>query len=139
MKKIALYTCFGLLCVLPAGCGFFDGLFGPPQVLFQKQALSRDFTYLEFARERTPFKIETEVGGEHIKTIKIIGFEGNKFLVEFTGISGNLSYHIKGEGTEFVEISPYSGTIMIRDMEAIAGIETYAHPYAAYTLIITPL
>lgn len=125
--------------IFPAVSLFFLFGCGTSQVLYQTAQVSRDYTYLEFQHDDDPFELTTEVGGEHIKVLRILGFEGHKFLIEFTQIKGDLFFNISGTGVDFKKISPYCGTIMIRDMDAMAQIEMSAHPHAAYTLRVTKL
>ncbi len=121
-----------LLLITIAGCA-------PSHVLHVKNEVSRDYTYIDFVRNTDPFVVMTSVGGEHIKTIKIIGFEGDKFLLEFTNQKGDVIFNITDGGTDYKRINKFSGTIIVRNLDSLVSIETSAHPYADYTLKITPL
>ncbi len=111
----------------------------PSHILHFKKEVSRDYTYVDFVRNDDPFQVTTSVGGEHIKTLKIIGFEGDKFLIEFNNKKGKVNFNIPNRDTVYKRINNYSGTILIHDLDAIVSIETSAHPYAEYSLKITPL
>ena len=111
----------------------------PSHILHFKKDVSRDYTYINFTRNPDPFVVRTSVGGEHIKAIKILGFEGDKFLLEFFNHIGKVNFNFSDYDTEYRRINEFSGTILIRNIDSIVSIETSAHPYAEYTLKITPL
>lgn len=125
---------FLVLMLLPAvsGCS-------PSHILNRHTGLSRDYTYIDFERNNEPFTATESVGGKHIKHLKIIGFEGNKFLVEFMNIAGTVMFDVSGTGLDYRKITPLSGTIFIRDLDTIVSIETWAHPAAEYTITVTKL
>lgn len=108
-------------------------------ILHTQEQVSRDYTYVDFVRNQASFEMRGSVGGEHINSVKIIGFQGDKFLIEFTNVKGRVNFDVAGTGTEYKKNGRQSGTILIRDLEAIATIETSAHPSADYILRITPL
>lgn len=111
----------------------------PSHILHTRKQLGRDDTYVDFARNTDPFEISGFVEGEQIKAVKIIGFQGDKYLIEFTNQKGIVDFHITGTGAAYKKIDPFSGTIIVRDPDAIVSIETCARPAAEYTLRITPL
>ncbi len=111
----------------------------PSHVLHFKEDVSRDYTYIDFVRNPDPFVVRTSVGGEHIKTIKILSFEGDKFILEFTNHQGEVMFNISDGDAEYKRMNEFSGTIIIRNLDSLVSIETSAHPYAEYTLTITPL
>ncbi|MBU1341472.1 MAG: hypothetical protein KKE44_04275 [Proteobacteria bacterium] len=112
----------------------------PSHILNYKEDVSRDYTYIDFVRNPEPFKVTSEVGGEHIRYIKILGFEGDKFLVELTQIKGDVMFNLSGLGFD-IKKCPANNieTALVRDMETIISIAVYAHPYGEYTLTITKL
>lgn len=111
----------------------------PSHILHTQERTSREYTYVDFIRNQDPFSMHAQVGGEQIKAVKILGFEGDKYLVEFTRHKGEVKFNIQGEGILFKKTSARSGTIFVRNLDAIATIDTWAHPSAEYTLSITPL
>jgi hypothetical protein len=131
LQKSCILLCL-LLCTGLLSCS-------KSHIIHTQEKVSRDYTYIDFVRNPDPLSLRTSVGGEHIKAVKILGFEGDKYLVEFTNHSGTVRFQVAGEGILFKKTDPNRGTIFIRDIEAIAAIETWAHPSAEYTLSITPL
>ncbi len=126
-------TALGLLLVF-----FFFGC-SQSHILHTQKRTSRDYTYVDFIRNPAPYEFTTLVGGEHVKALKILGFEGDKFLLEFDNKQGRVNFNIDSTGCEFKRLTPTSGSILIRDLDAIVTIETWAHPSAEYSLKITPL
>ena len=123
---------FLLIILVACGCS-------TSHVLYKKESLSRDITCIDFQRNAEPFEIKTQVGGEHTKLIEVIGFEGNKFLIEFYKIRGDVNFSVDGEGLHYQPLNDLSGTICIRAAEAVAAIKMWAHPDASYRLLITKL
>ena len=111
----------------------------PSHIMSYEEDVSRDYTYIDFARNTDPFTSESQVGGEHIKYIKILGFEGDKFLIEFIPFEGEPMYNLSGQGFDTKKSRDQMETVFVRDMETIISLSISAHPYGEYTVTITKL
>lgn len=121
-----------LICFLFSGCS-------PSHILHYKEDVSRDYTYIDFSRNPSPFQVTSFVGGEHTRYIKILGFEGDKFIVELTPAQGNTMFSISGQGFDTRQIHDGMKTVLVRDVETIISIALSAHPDGEYTLNINKL
>ena len=70
-------------------------------ILHTQKQVNRVYTYVDFARSSDPFEMKDSVGGDHISAVKILGFQGDKFLIEFTNVNGQVNYDIAGTGSEY--------------------------------------
>lgn len=111
----------------------------PSHILHYKENVSRDYTYIDFARNPDPYEITSSVGGEHIRYIKILGFEGDKFIVTLMPHKGDIQLDISGTGFDTRECQTRMETIFVRDLEAIISLAIHANPYGEYTLNINKL
>jgi hypothetical protein len=141
MKKKYLYRYLSRVVVSVISIIAFTLIFGcsPSHILRYEEDVSRDYTYIDFARNTGPFNIESQVGGEHIKYIKILGFEGDKFLINFKPLKGEPMYNLSGQGFDTKKCRTQMETVFVRDLETIISLALSAHPYGEYSLTITKL
>lgn len=118
--------------LLLAGCA-------PSHVFHTAEDVSRDFTYITFSQNSAPFQHASQVGGEHMSFIKVLGFEGEIYVVELTCKEGRCDYHISGDGVliEKDPAGPDSRTVTVLARDALFSVAVSAHPYGDYALKIT--
>ncbi|WP_375748667.1 hypothetical protein [Vibrio sp. HN007] len=76
------------------------------------------------------------VGGEHENHYQILGFYGDKFLVNFESDDSDFSYGINGDGFEFVK-TPEGDLITIIYDTTWVDVFTWSYPSTSeYTLKI---
>ncbi|VFQ47199.1 hypothetical protein [Desulfoluna butyratoxydans] len=105
-------------------------------VIHTHESVSRDTTWIRVEEAKKPFVVSDIVGGEHITRYRILGFEGERYLI--TG---------RGEGL-YMSVDPGTSARLIptRDddtcivevlsLDALITIELSAHPVSDYTLEI---
>lgn len=126
------------LCSLVLGVVMFTGC-APSHVLHHYDDVSRDYTYITFTKNRSPYRLESQVGGEHISSVTVLGFEGDIYQVELDSRVGDVDCYISGKGIR-VEgdpdtINKQMVTVLGRD--CLFAVELSAYPYGEYTLSIT--
>lgn len=109
-------------------------------IIDYREDVSRDCTTITFAHNRSPYVHRSQVGGEHISTVNVLGFEGEVFDVQLTADAGNVMSSICGEGI-CIDDHDLPGGIRkaarIVNRESIFSVDPSAHPYADYELKIT--
>jgi hypothetical protein len=116
------------LLVLTAGCS-------SRHIIHQQVAMSRDFTYIEFSRDTTPYIHRGPVGGEHSTFIKVLGFEGDCFTIEMQQ-KGDAGFTVFSEGGQ-VERDKSLYKVTINAPSDLFTIDISALSYADYVLTIT--
>jgi len=97
--------------------------------------LSRDFTYVEFSRDKTPYNHQGLVGGEHSTYIKVLGFEGDCFTVEMQQ-KGDAGFTVFSKGGR-VERDRLFYRVTVIAPSDLFTIEISALSYGDYVLTIT--
>ncbi len=109
-------------------------------VIRQQKDVSRDFTFIHFGHNKSPYVHQGEVGGEHISYIRVLGQAGDRFTVKVEALTGDLYDIVTGDGIKVAshtskKTSQYEVSVSGRD--TLFSVELSAHPYAEYKLIIT--
>ncbi|MGE4542785.1 MAG: hypothetical protein AB7D06_01625 [Pedobacter sp.] len=126
------------LCYLVLGAVLFTGC-APSHVLHHDDDVSRDYTYITFLRNRSPYRLESQVGGEHISSVTVLGFEGDIYQVELDSRVGDVDCYICGEGIH-VERDPATinkQTVTVLERDCLFSVELSAYPYGEYMLRIS--
>ena len=121
-----------LLGVLLSGCS-------SSHVIQYREEVSRDFTDISFSKNQAPFCIRTIVGGEHVSSYTVLGFEGEVYVVKLTSLVGEAYHTISGDGIQITQKNPKESNracIRILDKETMFTIRISSHPYAEYELLI---
>lgn len=132
MAKHFAFILLGMLVL--AGCA-------PQHILHYREAVSRDYTTITFSENSSPFRHKSQVGGEHMSFVKVLGFEGDVFIVELTSAEGDVGCHITGEDIR-VERDLSGGnkqTVTVLSGEVLFSVAVSAHPYGEYVLQISKL
>lgn len=128
VRPLRLLVLFSLL-VFTAGCS-------SRHIIHQHVALSQDFTYVEFSRDKTPYIHQGQVGGgEHSTYIKVLGFEGDCFTVEMQQ-KGDAGFTVFSEGSQ-VERSKPLYRVTVNAPSALFTVNISALSYGDYVLTIT--
>ncbi|WP_321492066.1 hypothetical protein [uncultured Desulfobacter sp.] len=131
-RKLPGLVLFVLMTLLVQGCS-------KSHILFQREGISRTWIYIDFTKNETPYENQSIVGGEHMTFYKVLGFEGDEFVVTVETIEGNVMWGVMGDQ---VNIEPVreSNTekkyVTVVDTEAIFTIDFSAHPFGQYKLTI---
>lgn len=115
------------LLVFIAGCS-------NRHIIHQQVALSRDFTYVEFSRDTTPYIHRGQVGGEHSSYIKVLGFEGDCFIVAMQQ-KGDAGFTVFSEGGRVERDKSHYKVTVIAPSDLFT-IEISALSYGDYVLTI---
>lgn len=126
-----------LLCCLSAVAGCAQS-----QLRYRQEAVSRDYSYIDFTRNSRPLTIVAEVGGEHMTFYKVLAFQGDVFRITVVDLEGRTSKVISGEGIavrEGADSKVFQRIVEVEDLDTLFAIELDAHPYARYRLSIEKL
>lgn len=126
------------LCSLVLGAVLFSGC-TPSHVLHHHDDVSRDYTYITFSRNQSPYRLEAQVGGEHISSVTVLGFEGEIYEVELDSRVGDVDCYISGEAID-VDRDPAminKRTVTVLGRGCLFSVELSAHPYGEYILSIS--
>lgn len=111
-----------------------------PHIIHRYEEVSRDYTYLEFHRDKQPCQLKGIIGGEHQTFINVLGFAGDKYSVSLFEQAEHPSFTISGEGFKVSRSAENNEQIVeIEAMETFFSIEVYAYPYGKYKMIIRKL
>lgn len=128
--KCVYYLVLGV--VLFTGCV-------PSHVLHHHDDVSRDYTYITFSRNRSPYRLESQIGGEHVSSFRVLGFEGDIYQVEIDSRVGDVDCYISGEGIH-VERDPATinkQTVTVLERDCVFSVALSAYPYGEYMLRIS--
>lgn len=103
-------------------------------VIYHQQKTSRDYTYIDFSRNSSPYLFRGQVGGEHMSFIKVLGFQGDRFTVTMRQ-SGDAGFTVYGEDA-CVRRSGTTAEVAIKAIDALFVIEISALSYGDYELEI---
>jgi hypothetical protein len=106
------------------------------QLIHHWQETSRDYTYIDFSRNPSPYKFSGQVGGEHITYVKVLGFKGDHFTVAMQQ-EGDAGFIVYGEG---VTVRQRAGIAHVKTeaTDSLFTIQISALSYGDYVLTITP-
>lgn len=121
----AFFMCTQLLFV---GCA--------RHVIRTHERVSRDTTWIQFAKAETPFVVKGMVGGEHIRRYRLLGFEGERYLIMGTGDDLYMSIDPGNSARLHTTLDEDTFIVEILDLDALISIELSAHPVSEYRLEI---
>jgi hypothetical protein len=106
------------------------------------ESVSRDYFYIDFSRDKTIYKQQSVVGGEHETHYYILGFEADVFNIKIHSTDGNVghvpndeSYNIVAQHwEEEAQITIF--TVKIIAQQTWIDISLSAHPFAQYSIEI---
>ena len=124
LRLLILFT----LLAFTAGCS-------NRHIIHQQIALSRDFTYVEFSRDKTPYIHQGQVGGEHSTYIEVLGFEGDCFTVEMQQ-KGDAGFTVVSEVSR-VERDRSFYSVTVDAPSDLFTVRVSAISYGDYFLTIT--
>ena len=105
-------------------------------VIHTHESVSRDTTWVRVEEPNKPFVVSDIVGGEHITRYRILGFEGERYLI--TGRGEDL-YMSVDPGTS-ARLTPTQDDdtciVEVLSLDALITIALSAHPVSDYTLEI---
>ncbi len=125
-QTIRSLTSFLLIAIL---CGCTGHL------IHHWQETSRDYTYIDFSRNPSPYKFSGIVGGEHSTFVKVLGYHGDRFSVAMQQ-EGDASFNVYGEGVTLRRTGEIT-QVMTEATDALFTIEISAMTYGDYRLTIT--
>ena len=105
-------------------------------VVHQRDETSRDFTYISFSQETSPYVHKGQVGGEHSTFVKVLGFAGDRFTVKMQQ-QGDAGFTVYGEGV-LINRDKSIFNISVDAADTLFTVEVSALNYGDYTLTITP-
>lgn len=123
LRLLVLFT----LLIFTAGCS-------SRHIIYQQAVVSRDFTYVEFSRDSTPYIHHGQVGGEHSTYIKVLGFKGDCFTVEMQQ-EGDAGFTVFSEGVQ-VERQRSFYRVTVIALSDLFTVEISAFTYGDYVLTI---
>ncbi len=104
-------------------------------LIHQRQETSRDYTYIDFSRNPSPYRFRGRVGGEHSTFVKVLGFKGDRFTVELQQ-DGDAGFIVYGEGV-IIQRGTAISDVIIEATDALLTVEISAYSYGDYVLTIT--
>lgn len=110
------------------------------QVLNRIEEVSRDTQWIRVSD--TPYQITSIVGGEHTSIYKVLGFEGERYYLQFDSIEGDASPSFDFDGVTVESITdtlPYSANILVEENAIFFSISYSAMSYGEYQLTISKL
>ncbi|OEU61455.1 MAG: hypothetical protein BA870_09030 [Desulfuromonadales bacterium C00003094] len=99
------------------------------------QETSRDYTYIDFSRNPSPYKFSGQVGGEHTTYLKVLGFKGDHFTIAMQQ-EGDAGFTVYGEGL-VTRRTAMIHDVIIEGTDALLTIEISAYSYGDYVLTIS--
>ncbi len=138
-KIIHIYTIRFIAIIAAVNSGLLFFSCSPSHVLSQIEHENQVFTYIDFQRNHKVYEISdsTETGLE--KTIKILGFAGDKFLIEITPDKERVSMKIMGRGFDIRRCTDHVHTVLVRDPDSLFSISVSGETGIKYDLKITCL
>ncbi len=127
LRRTIRYLASFLLIVILCGC--------TGHLIHHWQETSRDYTYIDFARDPSPYRFRGQVGGEHSTFVKVLGFQGDRFTVELQQ-DGDAGFIVYGEGV-VVRRTTEITQVMTEATDALFTVEISALSYGDYLLTIT--
>lgn len=125
-RALLCLACFVFICSL-SGC---DG-----HLIHHWQETSRDYTYIDFSRNSSPYKFKGQVGGEHSTFVKALGFQGDRFTVEMQQ-AGDAGFTVYGEGV-LVHRTAAMTKVLVEAKDSLFTVEISALSYGDYVLTIS--
>ena len=127
--RVRFFAALIALVSLSAGQPAFSA-----QVIHRFEKVSRDFTYVAFSRDASPYIHKGKVGGEHSTFIRVLGFEGDVFLVKMKK-TGDAGYAVYGEGVQ-IERQGLWKRVCVKSESALFTVDISAMTYGEYRLLI---
>ena len=119
-------------CLALAGCS-------KSHILHTRQAEGGSVLYIDFERNPDPFQLETAGEKDDIQTIKILGFEGDKFLIDVAREKGEVMMRISGDGIDSRHCRTGEYAVMVREGDCLFSVILLTGPGSEYSLRITKL
>lgn len=111
-----------------------------PHIIHSYEEVSRDYSYLEFQRNKQPCHLQGIIGGEHQTYIKVLAFAGERYSVSLKPLVDLPSFSVSGEGIEVSHSDDYLQQIVtVIGEQTFFSIEMYAYPYGKYEMVIERL
>ena len=111
-----------------------------PHIIHTYEEASRDFSYLEFQRNKQPCQLKGKIGGEQQTFINVLGFAGDRYSVSLFEQVDHPSFTISGEGIKVLRSAENKQQIVeIEAMQTFFSIAVYAYPYGEYKMTIKKL
>ena len=123
LRGLASFVCICSLC----GCG--------GHLIHHWQETSRDYTYIDFSRNSSPYQFRGQVGGEHSTLVKALGFQGDRFTVEMQQ-EGDAGFSVYGEGV-VVHRTAAMTKVLVEAKDSLFTVEISALSYGDYVLTIS--
>lgn len=111
----------------------------PSHVLYQTLGEKEAFTYLDFQRNHKTYEISDSIDSSLVKTIKVLGFAGDKYLIELSPEIDELSFEVAGSGFDIRLCTDHMNTVLIRERESLFSITVNGPSGTDYDLKITRL
>lgn len=111
----------------------------PSHVLYQIQDGKQFFTYVDFQRNHKTYELSDTVNPELLKTLKILGFEGDKYLIELSPQKDTLSFQVTGSGFDLRQCTDHMHTVLVRARESLFAVTVKGPSGTGYHLKITRL
>lgn len=121
--------CLASILLLVSLCGCTGHL------IHHWQETSRDYSYIDFSRNPSPYRFKSQVGGEHSTFVKVLGFQGDRFTVELQQ-NGDAGFIVYGEGVVVRRMAEIT-QVMTEATDALFTVEISAVSYGDYLLTIT--
>jgi hypothetical protein len=104
------------------------------------ELLSRDYFYIDFSRNKTTYKQQSNIGGEHETHYLILGFEGDNFIIKLHSKDGNVGHVPNDESYNIVaqhwdkKAQVRIFTVKIIAQQTWIDVSLSAHPFAQYNI-----
>ncbi|MFT6984859.1 MAG: hypothetical protein ACJAT7_000660 [Psychromonas sp.] len=109
------------------------------------EALSRDYFYIDFSRDTSHYKHQTEVGGEHETHYFLLGFEADTFIIKIHSTDRDVGYAPRDDSYNILtehwdEVKQLKViTVKVIGQQAWVDVSFSAHPFAQYSLEVERL
>ncbi len=123
IRSLAYFLLIAILC----GC--------TGHLIHHWEETSRDYTYIDFSRDPSPYKFSGIVGGEHSTFVKVLGYHGDRFTVAMQQ-EGNATFNVYGEGVTLRRTGEITQVTTVAT-DDLFTVEISAMTYGDYLLTIT--
>ncbi|WP_300675136.1 hypothetical protein [Desulfoluna sp.] len=131
IKRLLVFPAlFGWL-LMASGCS--------THVIHTHEGVSRDTTWLQVTEEKAPFVVSDIVGGEYIRRYRLLGFQGEQYLIIGRGEDLYMDIDPGTSARLIPTLDDDTFILEVLGMDALISIEVSAHPVSEYTLEITRL
>lgn len=109
------------------------------------ESLSRDYFYIDFSRDKSIYKQQSIVGGEHETHYYILGFEADTFIIRIHSAGESVGHVPSDESYKIVtqhwdeEAQATLFTVKIIAQQTWVDVSLSAHPFAQYSIEVERL